>query len=314
MTELNFLESLEIVSRAMNQAKDVEHIIEEVLDAVFLIFGCDRIWLFHPCDPNTATIRVLAEKNKPEFPGAFTSGQEVPVTAEAAETIRKAFVSGSPVVFGPESENKIDDVTARFSVLSQMMMAIHPKTGKPWMFGVHQCSYARVWTRNEQLLFKEISFRVVEGLNNLILLRDLKIAKETLRESEERYALALRAANVGTWDWDVITGSLQWSERIEPMFGFAKGQFEATYENFLDCVHPQDRQHVIDSVNDALFKGKDYDIEHRIIWADRSIHWVSEKGKVFRNKNGEPLRMLGVVQDITELKESHSARRQRNKK
>jgi hypothetical protein len=49
-----------------------------------------------------------------------------------------------------------------------MMMAIHPRTGKPWMFGMHQCSFSRVWTSDEQLLFKEISFRVVEGLNNLI--------------------------------------------------------------------------------------------------------------------------------------------------
>jgi PAS domain S-box-containing protein len=303
MTEMTFIESLEIVSRAMHQAKDVEYIVEDVLDAIFAIFGCDRIWLFHPCDPSTRSIRVLAEKNKPEYPGAFTSGQELPIDAQAAETIRKALDSGSPVVFGPEPENQIDDLAARFSVLSQMIMAIHPKTGKPWMFGMHQCSSARVWTSNERSLFKEISFRVVEGLNNLILLRDLKIAEETLRESEERYALALRAANVGTWDWDVIAGTLRWSEQIEPMFGFAKGQFGKTYEDFLNCVHPEDRQHFIDSVNDALHKGKEYDVEHRIIWSDRSIRWVSVKGNVFCNKNGEPLRMLGVVQDITERKE-----------
>lgn len=426
MTEIDFLKSLDLVSQAMNKAKDVDHIIEDVLEMVFSLFACDRTWLFHPCDPNTATIRVLAEKNKPEYPGAFTSGQEIPINAGAAETIRKALVSGAPVVFGPESENKVDEVSASFSVLSQMMMAIHPKTGKPWMFGMHQCSYPRIWTPDEQLLFKEISFRVVEGLNNLILLRDLKKselkyrrffttvrngwayqktitnmegkpvdyiflevnkafeeltglkreriigqpatqvlshdketmsqwigkfgrvsltgasntfegylkstntwysvsvsrpeaghfitvfeniskrkkAEKSLRESEERYALALQAANVGTWDWDIVSGDLKWSESIEPMFGFAKGQFGATYDAFLDCVHPEDRQHVIDSVNEALYQGKEYNIEHRIIWANNSIHWVSEKGKVFRNKKGEPIRMLGVVQDITERKES----------
>jgi PAS domain S-box-containing protein len=180
MTETNILRSLEIVSQAMNRARDVEHIIDDVLDAVFGIFRCDRIWLFHPCDPNTATIRVLAEKNNPEYPGAFASGEELPINAQESETIRKALVAGSPVMFGSESDNKIDDVSERFSVLSQMMMAIHPKTGKPWMFGMHQCTYPRVWTEDEQLLFKEISFRVVEGLNNLILLKDLK-------ESEAKY-------------------------------------------------------------------------------------------------------------------------------
>jgi CheY-like chemotaxis protein/anti-sigma regulatory factor (Ser/Thr protein kinase) len=183
MTETNILRSLEIVSEAMNKARDVEHIIDDVLDAVFGIFDCDRIWLFHPCDPNTATIKVLAEKNKPEYPGAFTTGEEIPINAAASETIRKALVAGSPVVFGPGSGNKIDDVTARFSVLSQMMMAIHPKSGKPWMFGMHQCAFPRVWTEDDQLLFKEISYRVVEGLNNLILLKETALnASEPVKD------------------------------------------------------------------------------------------------------------------------------------
>ncbi len=180
MDKTTFLKSLGIVSQAMNKAKDVGHIIDDVLDAVFTIFGCDRIWLSYPCDPDTATFKVLAEKNKPEYPGAFASGEELPINALESETIRKALAAGSPVVFGPGSENEIDDVSSRFQVLSQMMMAIHPKTGKPWMFGMHQCAYPRAWTEDEQLLFKEISFRVVEGLNNLILLRDLK-------ESEIKY-------------------------------------------------------------------------------------------------------------------------------
>lgn len=423
---MDLLDCLDSVNQAMNRACDVDHIIDDVLDAVFAIFKCDRIWLFHPCDPNTATIRVLAEKNKPEYPGAFLSGQEITITEEPAETIRKAFVSDCPVVFGPETENKIDDVTAQFSVLSQMMMAIHPKVGKPWMFGMHQCSSARVWTKDEQKLFKDISYRVVEGLNNLILMQDLKKselkyrrffstvqngwayhktitnkdgepvdyvflevnkayeeltglrgediigqpvsrifshtnempidwierfsrvsltgeatafegylstrkiwysvsvscpepgyfitvfeniserkqAEKALRESEERYSLALKAANVGTWDWDIKSGCLQWSEQIEPIFGFSKGQFNSTYIAFLDCVHPEDRQYVVDSVNSALNHEQDYDIEHRIQRPDGTVRWVAEKGKVFTNKNGTPVRMLGVVLDISDQKKS----------
>jgi signal transduction histidine kinase/CheY-like chemotaxis protein len=220
-TETNILQSLEIVSRAMNKAKDVEHIIDDVLDAVFTIFGCDRIWLFHPCDPNTATIKVLAEKNKPEYPGAFTTGEAIPINAEASETIRKALAAGSPVVFGPGSENKIDDVTARFSVLSQMMMAIHPKTGKPWMFGMHQCAFPRVWTEDEQLLFKEISYRVVEGLNNLILLRDLRESHERFRTVLDSLDSLVYVADMDTYEllyinkygrekWGDISGRTCW--------------------------------------------------------------------------------------------------------
>ena len=135
-------------------------------------------------------------------------------------------------------------------------------------------------------------------------------ALKSLHDSEERYTLAQRAANIGSWDWDILTGDLQWSEQIEPMFGFARGEFGATYEAFLDCIHPDDRRYVEDSVNAAVEKNKDYDIEHRIVWPDGTVHWVSEKGEVFRDGNGKGIRMLGIVQDITERKYAEQALRE----
>jgi len=131
-----------------------------------------------------------------------------------------------------------------------------------------------------------------------------KKAEEALKYSEERYALAQRVANIGSWDWDIRTGNLKWSEKIEPMFGFARGEFKASYEAFLECVHPEDRQHVIDSVNACIEKGKNYDIEHRIVWPDGTVRWVSETGNVIRDANNKAMRMLGVVKDITERKQA----------
>jgi PAS domain S-box-containing protein len=129
-----------------------------------------------------------------------------------------------------------------------------------------------------------------------------KEAEKALKNSEERYALAQRAANIGSWDWDIITGDLAWSDTIESLFGFVPGDFKKTYEAFLDCVHPEDRQFVIDSVDAAVEKGEDYSIEHRIVWPDGSVHWMSETGEVFRHEDGTPYRMLGIVQDITDKK------------
>lgn len=138
-----------------------------------------------------------------------------------------------------------------------------------------------------------------------LLSRDItehKKAEEALKRSEERYALAQRAANIGSWDWDIVTGDLVWSDTIEPMFGFKKGEFEATYEAFLNCVHPEDRQYVIDSVDTCVEHDREYAIKHRIVWPDGKIRWVSETGDVFRNKNGKAFRMLGIVKDITNEK------------
>jgi len=138
-----------------------------------------------------------------------------------------------------------------------------------------------------------------------IISRDIssrKRAEEKLKRGEERYTLAQRVPNISSWDWDIQTGDLKWSETIEPMFGFKRGKFGKTYEALLDCVHPDDRQFVIDSVNACVEDSKDYDIEHRIVWPDGTVKTVSEIGDVFRDKNGKPMRMLGIVQDITERK------------
>ncbi len=128
-------------------------------------------------------------------------------------------------------------------------------------------------------------------------------AQEALQRSEERYAMAQRAANIGSWDWDIQTGDLHWSDQIEPMLGFSHGEFGRTYEASIDCVHPEDRQRVVDAVNACVNEGNDYVIDHRIVWPDGTVHWFSETGGVIRNESGEAIRMLGMAIDITERKE-----------
>jgi len=145
---------------------------------------------------------------------------------------------------------------------------------------------------------------VQRALQEADVRRARKQAEEELKRSEEHYKLAQRAASIGSWDWDILTGKLHWSDQIEPMFGLAPGEFKATYEEFLECVHPDDRQYVIDSVNACVLEGHEYSIEHRIVWPDGSIHWVAEIGDVIRDRGGEAIRMLGIVRDITERKQA----------
>ncbi len=150
--------------------------------------------------------------------------------------------------------------------------------------------------------------RQFEAIRRIATLYALAIrrrrSQQALRNSEERYALAQRAANIGSWDWSIATGELLWSDQIEPMFGFAEGQFARTYEAFLACVHPEDRQLVIESVAACVEQHRDYAIEHRVVWPDGTVRWVSETGDVFRNETGQAIRMLGIVQDITERKQA----------
>ena len=128
-------------------------------------------------------------------------------------------------------------------------------------------------------------------------------AQQALAQSEERLTRSQTFAEIGTWDWNIATGELYWSERIPALFGYQMGALETTYANFLASVHPDDRQRVLEAVDACVHFGAKYEIEHRVVWPDTSVHWVLERGNVVRAEDGTPLRMLGVVQDITQRKE-----------
>jgi len=125
-----------------------------------------------------------------------------------------------------------------------------------------------------------------------------------LRRSEERLNRSQEFANIGTWDWNIQTGELFWSDRIWPLFGLHKAATETTYDNFLNAVHPEDRPAIINAVSNCVENSAEYNIEHRVVWQDGSVHWVQESGDVIRDDNGKPMHMLGVVQDINTRKRS----------
>ncbi|WP_324781118.1 PAS domain-containing protein [Thiobacillus sedimenti] len=123
-----------------------------------------------------------------------------------------------------------------------------------------------------------------------------------VKEAEQRLARSQAYANIGTWDWNIETGDLYWSERIAPLFGHPEGSLATTYENFLAAVHPEDRLRVSGAVSACVELGREYDIEHRVVWPSGEVRWLLERGDVVRDADGNPLHMLGVVQDVTERK------------
>jgi len=111
-----------------------------------------------------------------------------------------------------------------------------------------------------------------------------------------------QTSGTGIWDWDIVSGDLHWSDRIWQLLGYDKEITETSYDNFLEAVHPDDRENVIRAVYHCIEHGAAYNIEHRVIWSDGSVHWVQENGVVIRTKDGSQLRMLGLVSDINARK------------
>jgi PAS domain S-box-containing protein len=161
--------------------------------------------------------------------------------------------------------------------------------------------------------YSDRDLQAIERMAKLYALAVQRMRRQTaLKAGEERYSLAQKAANIGSWDLNIVTGKLIWSDEVEPMFGFAHGQFSGTYEAFLKSIHPEDRQFVIESIVACMEQHKDYHAEHRVVWPDGTVRWLAETGNVIRDDDGQAIRMLGVVQDITEWKKAQMEIRKLN--
>ncbi|MDX1722675.1 MAG: diguanylate cyclase [Pseudomonas sp.] len=122
----------------------------------------------------------------------------------------------------------------------------------------------------------------------------------------ERFKRSQYFACIGTWDWSIDSDTLYWSEAIYGMFGFKVGEVTPSYELFCSAVHPDDREQVRAGELRCIETGHNHDEEYRVIWPDGSIHWLRETGNVVKDANGQPIRMMGVVRDISEEKASVS--------
>ncbi|MFW9257967.1 PAS domain S-box protein [Nostoc sp. CALU 546] len=137
-------------------------------------------------------------------------------------------------------------------------------------------------------------------------LRDHKQAEETLRESEQRLQLALSVGNIGTWEWNLKTNQVIWSESLFTLFGLTPDTFDVSYENFSNLiVHPEDRELLHQSVLRAIDQQVPHNLEFRFIYPDGTVGWSVCKGQVlYDDTTNEPLRMIGVNIDITERKQA----------
>ena len=293
-----FLESMDQINRAIQGTNDLEQMMSNVLGAVLTVLNSDRAWLVYPCDPNAASWKVPMEHVRPEFPGAFALGQglELPVDAEMAQTFQMVRGSSRPVEFGPGSKNSLPkDAAKRFNIQSMIATALYPKGDNPYMLGLHQCSYPRVWTEQEQRLFQEIGRRLEDALTSLFVFRNLG-------ESERKLEEAQRLTHVGYWERDTDTDLITWSDEAYRIFGLEPRGRVLHLSELPALIHPEDQQIMTAAIAEALRGERRYDVEYRVIRRNGEVRVVHSQGDVTRDETGRPRRMFGSVQDITERK------------
>src|SRR4051794_30210964 len=123
---------------------------------------------------------------------------------------------------------------------------------------------------------------------------------DRLREREQQLATAQRIAHIGSWEWDVLTDTISWSDEMCRIAGLEPGT-RVSYTDYLELIHPDDRGPADARIQDTARLGDEYSFDHRMVRPDGEIRWVRGRGLVERDAEGTVVRMSGTAQDITEL-------------
>jgi PAS domain S-box-containing protein len=170
---------------------------------------------------------------------------------------------------------------------------IHPDQSLHW-----------IWARSS--VYCDASGTPTRLLGMVVDITDRKQVEASLQISEERLRLATEAADIGMWFWNLIEDQLVWTTYCKELFGLDPDT-EMSYERFLEALHPDDRDRTHAAVQQAIDHKQEYAIEYRTLWGDGSTHWILAKGRAFYNEQGEPIRMMGIAQEITDRKQAEVA-------
>lgn len=132
-------------------------------------------------------------------------------------------------------------------------------------------------------------------------------AKAEIQTYADQLTLALNAAKMGSWDWDLATNHVFWTVNHEIVFGYEAATSHRTYDDWANRVHPTDLPEVEAAVHHALDNHEDYRFEYRLRLPDDTERWIDAFGRGEYNSTGEPIRMVGVILDISNRKSAEQA-------
>jgi PAS domain S-box-containing protein len=175
-------------------------------------------------------------------------------------------------------------------------------TGKPVQFENHAVPLGKWYKVSAYSPKRNYFVAVFEDIT------ERKKAEEALKEKEKRLNISQEIAHLGSWELDVVKDQLTWSDEVYRIFGLKPQEFGATYEAFLEAVHPEDRKKVDEAYSGSLREGRDtYEVEHRVVRKTTGeVRFVHEKCEHIRDSSGKIIKSVGMVQDITEQKKAEA--------
>jgi PAS domain S-box-containing protein len=132
----------------------------------------------------------------------------------------------------------------------------------------------------------------------------LEKAFEEIQTFNHRLNLALDIAKINSWEWEIATNKIYWNRQPKQLLGEGWENLESSYQDWENRVHPEDLPKVLAAIQKALNEHQDYVCQYRVVWQDGSIHWLDALGRAYYDCAGKPVKMIGMLQDITEGKQA----------
>ncbi|MFN6464571.1 MAG: PAS domain-containing protein [Nostoc sp. DedVER02] len=312
------------ITQQIHQSLNLDDILQTTVVAVRQFLHTDRVLVFQLNHDGDGT--VVAESLGAEWRSLLPSNIHDPsVTWNQPRPVRynpaflknyiERYYLGQVTAISDIQDTSIDpfhsELLAPFQVKAHLVVPILQDNQFWGLLIAHHCASTRLWQSLEIDLLKELATQMSIALRQAELYqqaqRELKERRQVeaeLRQSEEQLRLALSASRMGTWNWNIQTGKISWSDNLEALFGIEPGEFDGSFEMFLARLHLGDRDRVLAAVERAIATGEDYDIEFRVVYPNGKIRWALSQGKVFYDQHGQPIQMAGIDLDITERKQS----------
>jgi PAS domain S-box-containing protein len=298
----------------IHQSLDLEEILQTTVTEVRQFLQTDRVLVFR-LQPDGWGIVTTESVGCQWTPLLSSSLSDRCFDENYVESFRQGLVTVKSDIHDGSIDPCYVELLANLQVRANLVVPILQNSRLWGMLIAHHCAAPRQWQPLEVDLLKELATQVGIALQRAELyqqaqneLVERRRVEAELRKSEERLRLALEASCMGTWNWNIQTGQISWSDNLEALFGLEPGEFDGSFEMFAAQLYPGDRDRVLAAIDHAVATGADYDIEFRIVYPNGTIRWTLAQGKVFYDPTGEPLRMAGIDIDITERKQAEQER------
>ena len=293
-TFLNYLSIMDRLNKVIQSSNDLEQVINDVLDTVISIFTSDRAFLLYPLDIEADSWSLPKIRYREEFPVRIPENLKLTMLTETKEAFKVILDSKIPISFGPGTEYPTPPrAVNEFKVISMLAMPVFPKTGKPWMFGIQQCSYQRIWSPEEKEIFEQIGMRVSDALSILLSFRNL-------HQSERKFRQIIETSNEGIMILDV-EGRITFANRhISEMLGYSEKEIIGHLKS--EFVFEEEiNDHYLRLEHRRLNLSEDY--ERKFLRKDGKILWTLASATPLLSDSGEFIGSFAMFSDITERKE-----------